>query len=335
MWVLRKILFPFSLVYGFVVYVRNRWYDWSLLKSKSYKTPIVCVGNLSVGGTGKTPMIELLISMLKDTRKVAVLSRGYGRKSKGYLLVTPESTVEQVGDEPFQLFSKFKEIAVAVDADRQNGIAILERSIKPDIILLDDGFQHRKVTPSYAILLTTFENLYVDDWYLPTGNLRDHRGEAQRADIVIVTKFPDDGSDALRLEVKEKLNLKSKQKLLFSSLVYNDQLGGSGPFKKIEDLKDKEVTLLTGIANPKPLVDFLRKRKISFEHLAFKDHHFFTPKELAVFSKKSNILTTEKDYMRLAGRLERCNYITIEHRFLDGGYQLLEGYLKGFTKPYS
>ena len=202
MQLLKMLLFPFSVLYGIVVYFRNRFYDWGVFKSKSYKTAIICVGNLSLGGTGKTPMIELLIGLLRNTHKVAVLSRGYKRKSHGFVLANVNSTVEDLGDEPYQIFSKFLDVTVAVDSDRQNGIAILERDIKPDVILLDDGFQHRKVKPGLSILLTSFTSLYSNDWYLPTGKLRDSRREAQRADFIIVTKNPVDSKEAQHLKIK-------------------------------------------------------------------------------------------------------------------------------------
>jgi len=178
MQLLRKIAFPISLIYALVVYTRNFLFDIGFLKGKSFKTPTVCVGNLSVGGTGKTPMVEYLIRMLQDSFEVAVLSRGYRRKSRGFVLATEDSKVEDLGDEPFQIKSKFPKIAVAVDADRCNGIKELEDSEHPDIILLDDAFQHRRVKPTFSILLTAFDYLYPNDWYLPTGNLRDSKKEA-------------------------------------------------------------------------------------------------------------------------------------------------------------
>ena len=164
MQVLRKLLFPISIIYGLIVFLRNRCYDLGVLKSKTYATKTICVGNLSVGGTGKTPMIECLVRLLQDNYSIAILSRGYKRKSKGFLLSDDKTNVEDLGDEPFQLKSKFRGVHVAVDADRRNGISQLEIMVKPDVILLDDAFQHRKVKPDYSILLTAYNNLYVDDW---------------------------------------------------------------------------------------------------------------------------------------------------------------------------
>lgn len=331
----RKLLFPFSVLYGIVVYLRNRLYDRGVFKSKSYETPVISVGNLSVGGTGKTPMIEVLIALLRNTHKVAVLSRGYKRKSQGFVLANANSKVEDLGDEPFQISSKFSDVTVAVDVDRQNGIAILERDIKPDVILLDDAFQHRKVKPGLSILLTSFNDLYASDWYLPTGNLRDSRREAERADIIIVTKNPSDSEEAQHLKIKNKLNPKPNQRMLFSYLVYDTVLQGNGPLKGIADLLDKKVTLVTGIADATPLMNFLNESGISFDHLRYKDHHDFTEQDLEVIKSRSNLLTTEKDYMRLKSRLDKCNYITIKHAFFGEGMKKFQRELEDFMILYS
>ncbi|MFK7813675.1 MAG: tetraacyldisaccharide 4'-kinase [Maribacter sp.] len=334
MWLLRKILFPVSLVYGLVVYLRNRLYDWGIFPSKSYDTPIICVGNLSTGGTGKTPMVELLIALMQDQYKVAILSRGYQRNSKGFVLASAESTVADLGDEPFQIHSKFNKIQVAVDEDRRNGIAFLEKNIKPDVIILDDAFQHRKVKPGFSILLTAFDNLYSSDWYLPTGNLRDSLREAKRADIIVVTKNPIETSEADRLKIEHKLGSKPNQNTLFSYLEYDKNLQGIGLLKSMNDLKGKKITLVTGIANPKPLLYFLEENGISFEHLSYKDHHNFSAKELEIINSKPNVLTTEKDYMRLKDEVS-CNFVAIKHVFFGEGLSDLKSDLKGFMNQYS
>ncbi len=334
MWLLRKILFPVSLVYGLVVYLRNRLYDWGVFSSKSYQTPVICVGNLSTGGTGKTPMVELLIALLQDTYKVAVLSRGYRRKSKGFVLATANSTVSELGDEPYQLHSKFQKLRVAVDADRQNGIAILEDQVKPDVIILDDAFQHRKVRPGLTLLLTAYDSLYTSDWYLPTGNLRDHKRAAQRADILVVTKSPAESAETDLLKIKHSLQPKPHQSTLFSYLSYDPNVQGKGTLQAITDLRDKQITLVTGIANPKPLLHFLELNGISFEHLWFKDHHNFSLQELEMIRSKPNVLTTEKDYMRLKNEVV-CNYISIKHVFFGNGLQDLKKDLEGLMNRYS
>ncbi len=335
MWLLKKLLFPVSLLYAFVVYVRNFLYDTGIFKSLSYNTPIICVGNLSVGGTGKTPMVELLILLLQNRYKIAVLSRGYKRESSGFVLATTESTVGQLGDEPFQIHSKFPKISVAVDADRRNGISILERDCRPDVILLDDAFQHRRVNPGFSILLTAYGKLYSDDWHLPTGTLRDSRREARRADLIVVTKCPPHLTEDERARIKSSLNPKKDQSVLFSCLSYTQEVKGSVPNRRLDDFKGKKITLVTGIADPGPLVSFLTERGISFEHLSFKDHHSFTANEVSMLNDKENILTTEKDYMRLKDRVENCCYISVSHNFLDNDGVLFEERLFDFMKRYS
>ncbi|MEL6918625.1 MAG: tetraacyldisaccharide 4'-kinase, partial [Bacteroidota bacterium] len=313
MQLLRKIGYPLSPIYAAVVHVRNYLYDLGVYSSSSFDTPTICVGNLSVGGTGKTPMIEFLVSELQATHKLAVLSRGYGRKSKGLLLANEDTGVEELGDEPFQIYVKFPNLAVVVDADRRNGISYLEDTIKPDIILLDDAYQHRKVRPSLSILLTAFDNLYSDDAYLPAGDLRDSRGEAKRADIIVVTKCPLDLDISAQAAIKKKLKPHSRQLLLFSSLVYERNLKGFNEPMILDDLKDRNVTLITGIAKPGPLVSFLKKEEIQLEHLSYRDHHFFTDREIALFNSKEMILTTEKDFMRLKNKVTGLRYVEVKH----------------------
>ena len=210
---LRKLLFPFSLLYGGITALRNFLYNKGFLKSKSYDFPVICVGNLSTGGTGKSPMIELLISFLKDNHKIAVLSRGYKRKTSGYREVIITSSVEEVGDEPLQFKKKYPDITVAVCEDRQTGIKKLKSMA--DVVLLDDAFQHRKVKASLNILLTPFDELYMDDCMLPTGNLREPKFGAKRADVIVVTKCPENISDSTMEAVKRKLKPKPHQEIYF------------------------------------------------------------------------------------------------------------------------
>jgi tetraacyldisaccharide 4'-kinase len=324
MQLLRKLLFPFSLIYAVVVSARNWCYEKGIFKSESYLTTTICVGNLSVGGTGKTPMTEYLIHSLIPRYKVAMLSRGYKRKSSGFVLASRTTTVEQIGDEPFQIFRKFPTITVAVDADRRNGISYLEQEIKPEVIVLDDAFQHRKVKPSYSILLTTYENLYVDDWYLPTGNLRDAKYAAQRANCIVVTKCPESLSKEEQARIVNKLKPKAHQTVLFAYLSYDDHVLVSDKQVPLSFFMEKELSLVTGIADPKPLASFLKRNGIDFEHLAYNDHHFFTKNEIAMLSKKKCILTTEKDYVRLKNDLDNLYYIPVSHAFLNNGAIVLQ-----------
>lgn len=321
--VLRLFLFPISLGYALVVYLRNFLFDFGFFSSNTFKTPTISVGNLSVGGTGKTPMIEFLVRLLCSEKKVAVLSRGYGRKSKGFQSSDEFSTVEILGDEPYQIGAKFPEITVAVDNDRSNGITILKKTVQPTIILLDDAFQHRKVKPTFSILLTAYDSLYVEDWYLPTGNLRDSKKEAKRADVIVVTKCPETISEIAQQRIIQKLKPLKHQKVLFSFLKYDTQLKGNHQSTNLSDLRTKQITLITGIAKPSPLLQFLEKNDINFTHLKHRDHHFFSEEEIAFFNTKEFVLTTEKDYVRLKGKVQHLYYIVIEHVFVGDGEQIL------------
>ncbi|MFS4416269.1 tetraacyldisaccharide 4'-kinase [Maribacter sp. 2307ULW6-5] len=320
---MRKLLFPVSLVYALVVRIRNLLYDVGLFRSTSFEVPTLCVGNLSVGGTGKTPMVELLLRELGKERKLAVLSRGYKRRSKGFFLAGTDATVAQLGDEPYQLKNKFPGVQVAVDADRRNGILRLGQTVAPDLIILDDAFQHRRVRPSFSILLTTHDSLYVDDWYLPTGDLRDSKRAADRADVIVVTKCPEDLGERAAKAIREKLRPKPHQTVLFAKLAYGtDFWGAHGPVGK-ETVAKGRFTLVTGIAKPAPLVRYLRGQGHDFEHLAYPDHHFFTEKQLDVLRSKPLVVTTEKDFMRLGKQVPHAIYLPVEHAFLWNGRKAL------------
>lgn len=321
---LRILAFPFSLLYGLVVYLRNRLYNMGFFKSISYQTPIISVGNLSVGGTGKTPMIEHLIRLLQG-HKIAVLSRGYKRKSIGFLLADSKCTVEDLGDEPFQIYQKFPEVSVAVDADRRNGIQQFENLVRPDIVLLDDAFQHRRVKPKFSILLTAYGKLYANDWYLPTGNLRDYKGESKRADLIIVTKCPEKISENEKIRITEKLKPEPHQKVFFCSLEYSNEIKNfSGKTLELAALKEKRLAVVTGIASPKPLIMYLESQGLRFEHFEYGDHHYFTDSEIQKFNGFEIILTTEKDYVRLDGKVDSLYYIEIAHHFNEKDYETLK-----------
>lgn len=325
---LRKIAFPFSLIYALVVHLRNYLYDTGFFKSISYRTPTICIGNLSVGGTGKTPMIEYLVRLLEGY-EVAVLSRGYKRKSKGFLLGGPESTVEGLGDEPFQLYKKFPQLVVAVDADRRNGIDQLEQLVGPEVILLDDAFQHRRVKPKYSILLTTYSNLYIDDRYLPTGNLRDSKKEARRADLIIVTKCPSNLDEKERSRIAQRINPEKHQTVLFGSLVYGKEFKGeNGLTIDLLKLKEKKLALVTGIASPGPLVSHLTQLGLKFQHLTYGDHHNFSDEEIKQFDNYDLVLTTEKDYVRLQGRAGQLYYLEVAHSFSEHDRDMLLNRIK-------
>jgi tetraacyldisaccharide 4'-kinase len=324
---LRKILKPISLLYGEVVKVRNKMYDNGMLDSIKFETPTIVVGNLSVGGTGKSPMIEYLIRLLKDDYKVAVLSRGYKRTSKGFQLATNRSTVAEIGDEPMQFYKKFDDVIVAVDAKRVNGIQQLKAlENPPDVILLDDAFQHRKVQGGFNILLTPHYNLYIDDSMLPSGDLRENIKGAKRADVILVTKCPDDIDENEQFEITKKLNIELTQTAFFTKIGYDEFVYSKADKIKLTDLKNYEIILVTGIAKTSPLTSFLNTKQLKFKHLEYKDHHNFTERDLEkihqkytkIVDKKKLILTTEKDYVRtFEVAKEKVYYLPIKTEFLS------------------
>lgn len=318
--VLRKILFPFAILYGFITTVRNFLFDKGILKSTTFNVPVIAVGNLSVGGTGKTPQIEYLIRLLSDKHKVATLSRGYKRKSDGFVLAGPTSNAEILGDEPFQFYQKFPNIQVAVDADRTNGITqLLSQNEKPEIILLDDAYQHRKVKAGFYILLTSFGDLYADDFMLPTGNLRESRSGANRANIVVVTKCPSNLSNEKQEEIRLKLNLSCSQQIFFTFIDYDDEIYSKDEKIAVSEVKSEPKILLAGIAKPKPFFDYLKNEMD--ECLTFPDHHHFSDTDLEEIQKKAQnkkIITTEKDFVRLKDSklTSQLYYLPIKSTFI-------------------
>jgi|TARA_B110000014_G_scaffold21541_1_gene13785 tetraacyldisaccharide 4'-kinase len=315
---LRKILIPFSIIYDVVTSIRNYLFDRGYLKSRRYNLPIIAVGNLCVGGTGKSPMVEYIIRLLKDDYKIATLSRGYRRKSNGFVLSNSKSTSYEIGDEPLQFSQKFPDIDVAVDANRQNGISQLVSITNPDVIILDDAFQHRKVVAGYYVLLTKFDSLFTDDFLLPAGNLRESKRGASRANVIVVTKCPKNISSEEKLVIINKLSRYSPHEVLFTCISYSKNIVNQNDVIPIIKLNNKKFTLVTGIANPKPLIEYLNSLNLVFEHIEFKDHHNFSDKELKNLSKKELIVTTEKDYMRLNNSLTNVYYLSIITEFIKG-----------------
>ncbi|WP_416444165.1 tetraacyldisaccharide 4'-kinase [Leeuwenhoekiella sp. A16] len=333
---LRKLLFPFALIYQAITGVRNYLFNKGWLVSRVYDFPLIGIGNLSVGGTGKSPMTEYVLRLLGDNYKVATLSRGYGRKTKGYLDVTPDSAVHRTGDEPLQFAKKFKEVYVAVDEDRRNGISLLRnKNPKPEIIVLDDVYQHRKVKPGFIIMLSAYDSMFYGDFILPAGNLRESRKGAKRADCIIVTKCPSTLNEVEKGEIGTKIRKYSSAPVYFSTIAYGVKLHGASSI----DLNElpSSFTLVTGIANPAPLLNYLDENMLRYEHVEFSDHHNFTEKEINELDKREVILTTEKDYMRLEGKFKHATlyYLPIEMRFLEEKDRFsaqIRGFLNEFSK---
>jgi tetraacyldisaccharide 4'-kinase len=331
---LRKILFPISILYGCITSFRNFLFDKGILQSYSFEVPIIAVGNLSVGGTGKTPQIEYLIRLLAPNYKIATLSRGYKRKSEGFVLADANSTAEILGDEPFQIHQKFPQIKVAVDADRKNGIEkLLSIKDKPEVILLDDAFQHRRVKAGFYILLSAYGDLFCDDFLLPTGNLRESRKGAKRTDVIIITKCPKDLSEIAQQNIKNKIGLEVP--IYFSYIDYDDLVYNSNESKNVSEIKSLDKLVIAGIAKPEPFFAYLEVSKD--DCLVYPDHHFFTEKDLNQIENKANnkvIITTEKDFVRLNKyHLKSLFYLPIKSDYISNK-DLFDAEVISYVKRY-
>ncbi|MEI6122228.1 MAG: tetraacyldisaccharide 4'-kinase [Bacteroidota bacterium] len=328
---LKILIYPFSILFGFFTLFRNKIYDWKIFKSSTFDIPIICVGNISMGGTGKSPLIEYLLRLLlKNEIKVATLSRGYGRRTKGFLIATNKSTSRIIGDEPKQFFNKFQNICVAVCENRRLGIQnLLGSCTNVEVILLDDAFQHRRVIAGISILLSEYENLYTDDCMLPSGRLREFRNGATRAEIIIITKSPYNITESDKQSITKKLKPKPNQTVFFSHLKYNNPISFSNK-NDFDFINPVDILLFTGIANPKPLESFLAKEYKIHTIIHFRDHHNYSTSDILQITEKFNnivsenkiILTTEKDFVRLVDieKFKKLNslpifYIPIEMDF--------------------
>lgn len=310
---LRIILFPFSILYGCIAFIRNKFYDIGIFASKEFEIPTISVGNLTVGGTGKTPHIEYLIRLLKPEFYIATLSRGYGRKTTGFVLSDTQSTAKDIGDEPLQFKKKFSGLRVAVDGQRVRGIKnLLKEFPSLQTILLDDAFQHRAVKPGLNIVLTDFSKLYLNDYVVPTGSLREFKSGIQRADIIIVTKCPEILLPIERKRLLTEINPMPHQHVYFSYIKYGDFIpvigDGTNPLaKEYYFERNFSMALLTGIANTKPLEYYLKDKVKNIIPIKYNDHHHFKNADMDSIQKIFNniasankiILTTEKDAMRL------------------------------------
>lgn len=306
---LRLILFPFSLLYGLGVMLRNLAYDSGILKSRKFDLPVISVGNLSAGGSGKSPMTEYLIRLLKGKYKIATLSRGYGRKTLGFLLVNASASSSECGDEPLQFKRKFNDITVAVCEDRVEGISRLEKG--HDLIILDDAFQHRAVRPGLSILLFEYSSFKEFQWLLPAGNLREPMSGINRAGIIVISKCPKILENTEQQDIIEKLDLSDQQSVFFSFLKYGDlkALNEDLPLRPLNSLNENSrIILLTGIANASPLLKELGGHGAQVIHHKYPDHHDFSGKNITKLVRSFNelamgdnlIITTEKDAQRLS-----------------------------------
>ncbi|HET6244870.1 MAG: tetraacyldisaccharide 4'-kinase [Bacteroidetes bacterium] len=347
------LLIPVSFLYGIILLIRNLFFDFGLLTEKKFKTPIISIGNLSTGGTGKTPHIEYLVRLLKENFNPSVLSRGYGRKSSGFILADETKNASDIGDEPLQIKNKYNNVVVAVCNSRVSGInKLLAAHPEIDTILLDDAYQHRYVKPGISILLTDYSKLYANDFVLPSGNLREFSSGASRADIIIVSKTPQIFSPLDRRFLTNKLNPKPYQKIFFSYTAYGDLVSLKtrkvSPFDK-EYYFDKNfaILLITGIANSANMVYYLENKSKEVRHIAFSDHYKYNQKDLEqiknlfdnIAAQNKIIITTEKDAMRLAmPELKEITeklpifYIPIEIKFHGQDEQTFNQHIVSYVK---
>ncbi len=343
----RYLLFPFSLLYGAAVWLRNYLYDKNVLKSVPFNFPLICVGNLSVGGTGKSPMTEYLVRLLQPTYKVATLSRGYKRKTKGFAIADAQTTALEIGDEPMQFYQKFPDLTVAVGEERLVAIPqLLHDRPATQVIILDDAFQHRQVQAGLNIVLTECKNLFTRDLLLPAGDLRDIKASRKRADLFVVTKCPADFTEAQAAAITREINPAEHQQVFFTAMEYEQpyHLFSRQP---IHFTADTDILLLCGIANPRPLKDYLAAQVHTYDMLRFGDHHIFSIDDLADIKKQfaamsavnKMIVTTEKDAVRLQKfEKELADFpiavLPVAHAFLFGGGTAFDAQVLQFTGKY-
>lgn len=329
----RYLLLPLSFLYGGIIWLRNWLYDKNIIKSSAFSFPVICVGNLAVGGTGKTPMTELLVENLHTSYKVATLSRGYKRKTKGFAVADEKTTALEIGDEPMQFHRKFPELIVAVGEERLVAIPqLLHQHPETEVIILDDAFQHRTVRAGLNIVLTDCRNLYTRDFMLPAGDLRDVKQSMKRADVIVVTKCRPDMPESERDQVISEISPLPHQQVFFASIVYGQPYHLFNETTAVLDAHT-DVLLLCGIANPKPLKEFMNRNVRSYDMLRYADHHIFTSQDLEDIQQQfaqmtgaiKIIITTEKDAMRLQKfEKELCAFpiyaLPIRHWFLFNGH---------------
>ena len=346
----RILLLPFALLFGLIVVIRNWLYDKNILKSASFGLPLVGVGNLSVGGTGKSPMVEFLVMHLKSRYRLATLSRGYKRKTKGYALANESTTAIEIGDEPLQFYKKFPDVPVAIGEERLVAIPqLLHDRPETEVIILDDAFQHRAIKAGFNILLTNYGNLFTRDFFLPTGDLRDAKSSYKRAEIIIVTKCPPDLSTEERAQLIREVEPQKGQHVFFTTIDYGVPYHISHrTFYRIDE--QTELLLVTGIANPMPLKEYLEDRFQTYHMMQYNDHHIFSIddwKEIKmrfenIESERKIILTTEKDAMRLLKFSQEIDgmpfyVMPIEHKFLFNEEHVflkeVTGFIENFKNP--
>ena len=310
------LLYPLSLIYNLYTSFRNFLFDLGIIDSIEYKIPTIGIGNLSTGGTGKSIVVDYIIGKFKNKNKITTLSRGYNRNTKGFIQASNMSTAYEIGDEPFQFYSKHPEINVVVCEDRRKGMNIILKNLPDtDLCIWDDVFQHRFVKPGLMILTTTFQYPFYKDEILPVGNLRENIRSAKRADLIVVTKCPDNLSPKDKISFLESLNPNDNQKVFFSCLTYMQKIKSDSEEVDIDVLEDVDFILVTGIADSSYLVNFLNNKALKFKHLKYSDHYNFNKSsidKITGLSLNKIILTTEKDFGRLRPKINNRDMYYIE-----------------------
>lgn len=345
----RILLFPLSILYGLVIFCRNKLFDKKIFHSVSFGLPVICIGNLSVGGTGKSPMVEFIAQQFQKEYELAILSRGFKRKTKGYCLANENSTALDIGDEPKMFLVKFPNITVAVGEERIEAIPqLLHDRPNTQCILLDDAFQHRSITAGLHILLTDYNDLFTRDFFLPTGNLRDAKASSKRAEIIVVTKCPSQLSEKEKRDIIKEISPSVDQQIYFTSTLYAELYHISDSSKKNKIDIDTEVLLVTGIANPKTLKDVMLENSKSYHLMQFPDHHIFTIDDWVDIKKKFEqmdehkkiIVTTEKDairFIKFGKELDEIPFyvLPMSHQFLFNEENVFTENINNFIKQFN
>ncbi|SMO50879.1 lipid-A-disaccharide kinase [Saccharicrinis carchari] len=339
---IRLLLFPIALLYGWLVRARNCMFNIGILKSERFPVPIISVGNITVGGTGKTPLTEFIINVLKGDYKVALLSRGYKRTTKGLVLANAQSTASEIGDEPKQILDKFADITVAVSEKRVHGVnGLLALDAAPDVIVMDDAYQHRYVQPGLSILVVDYKRPLWKDIMLPAGELREPMKGKKRAEIILFSKCPRQLSEAKQLELTRKIKPLPHQQVYFSTVTYQKPrmlFNGQQNAKKI-CLSDASALVVTGIANPAPFEKHIATLTSHMQSICFPDHYQFTQKDVELISKRFDeldgknkfIVTTEKDAVRFKQVLSPCTPIARFIYFIPIQIEILNNKQAEFT----
>ncbi len=333
---LRLFLFPFAILYGLIVIIRNFLFDHGILQVKEYDIPVIMIGNITVGGTGKTPLTEWIIKLFKNEFHVALLSRGYKRKTKGALLADEYSTTDDIGDEPKQIKDKFNKVTIAVAEKRVEGFEkLLTLENVPDIVVMDDAYQHRYVKAGLSILVMDYNRPLWKDFMLPAGDLREPAFGKKRADIILVSKCPLTLNNIEQSNIIKKLKIKTDQSVYFSSIGYQQPISlfCKDVFISTEELISYKILLVTGIANPAPLQEYLNTKVKGMDFIQYPDHYNFVAEDIMNINRRFNslgdgkkiILTTEKDAVRLVDLLNKDEtiassifYLPIEIKILNG-----------------